>query len=116
MTIDEFRKVDLRVGKIISAERVDGSDKLLKLQVNIGPSAPNGSDEASTPRQILTGIAKTHAPEELVGKEVVVIANLEPRMMMGMESQGMILATASENGDTVLLAPEREVPPGSKIT
>ena len=105
MTIDEFQKIDLRVGKIISAERVDGSDKLLNLQINIGE-----------PRQILTGIAKTHAPEALVGREVVVIANLEPRMMMGMESQGMILAAASENGDTVLLAPEREVPPGSKIS
>ena len=68
MTIDEFQKMDLRVGKIISAERVEGSEKLLKLQVDIGEI-----------RQILSGIAKTHAPEELVGREVVIIANLDPR-------------------------------------
>ena len=104
MTIDEFQKVNLRVGKIISAERVDGSEKLLNLQIDIGE-----------PRQILAGIAKTHTPEELVGKEVIVVANLEPRMMMGMESQGMILAATGENGEPVLLMLEREVPPGSKI-
>jgi methionine--tRNA ligase beta chain len=105
MTIDEFQKMDLRVGKIISAERVEGSEKLLKLQVDIGEI-----------RQILSGIAKTHAPEELVGREVVIIANLDPRMMMGMESQGMILAAHGENGEPVILVPEHEVPSGSKIT
>ena len=105
MTIDEFQKADLRVGKVISAERVEGSEKLLKLQVDIGE-----------PRQILAGIAKVYPPEELVGKEVIIIANLEPRMMMGMESQGMVLAAHGENGEPILLMPEREVPSGSKIS
>jgi methionine--tRNA ligase beta chain len=105
VTLDEFKQSDLRVGKIISAERVEGSEKLLKLSVDLGE-----------PRQILSGIAKTYAPEDLVGKEVVVIANLEPRMMMGFESQGMILAAHGEDGAPVLLSPASIVPPGSKIT
>ncbi len=128
MTIDEFQKVDLRVGKIISAERVEGSEKLLKLQVDIGekksllPGAdeeisPDGNgEEIPTTRQILSGIAKAYAPEDMIGKEVVVIVNLEPRMMMGMESQGMLLAAHGENGEPVLLGVEREVSPGSKIS
>ena len=105
MTIDEFQKMDLRVGKILAADRVEGSEKLLKLSVDIGET-----------RQILSGIAKSHAPEDLVGREVVIIANLEPRMMMGMESQGMILAAHGENGEPVVLAVEKEVPPGAKIS
>ena len=105
MTIDEFQKSDLRVGKIISAERVEGSEKLLKLQVDIGEM-----------RQIVSGIAKSYAPEQLIGKEVVIIANLDPRSMMGLESQGMLLAAHGENGEPVLLAVERSVPPGSKIS
>ncbi len=132
MTIDEFQKADLRVGKVIAAECVEGSEKLLKLQVVIGPRAVDVSvaippetegsgvavDSAATNdvRQILSGIAKTYAPEAMVGREVVIIANLEPRMMMGMESQGMILAAHGGNGEPVLLAVEREVPPGSKVS
>ena len=107
MTIDEFQKSDLRVGKIISAERVEGSEKLLKLQVDIGEPAPC---------QILSGIAKWYAPEDLTGKSVVVIANLEPRMMMGMESNGMLLAAHSEDGAAVVIRPVGEVPPGAKIS
>jgi methionine--tRNA ligase beta chain len=105
MTIDEFKQVDLRVGKVITAERIEGSDKLLKLQVDIGES-----------RQILSGIAKWYAPEDLVGKEVVIVANLEPRMMMGMESQGMLLAAHGEEGEPIILIPAHEVPIGVKIT
>ncbi len=105
MTIDEFQKMDLRVGKVISAERVEGSEKLLKLSVDIGE-----------PRQILSGIAKSYAPEDLVGRMIVIIANLDPRMMMGMESQGMILAAHGENGEPVVLTVEKEVLPGSKIS
>jgi methionine--tRNA ligase beta chain len=106
MTIDEFQQADLRIGKVVSAERVEGSEKLLKLRVDI----------LSETRQILAGIAKTYVPEDLVGQEIVIIANLDPRMMMGMESQGMVLAAHGEHGEPVLLAPEREVPPGSKIS
>ena len=105
MNLEEFQKADLRIGKVILADRVEGSDKLLKLQVDIGE-----------PRQILSGIAKWYAPEDLIGKQVVVIANLEPRMMMGMESQGMILAAHGEEGEPVILIPAHEVPTGGKIT
>ena len=107
MTIDEFQKSDLRVGKIVSAERVEGSEKLLKLQVDIAEPEP---------RQILSGIAKAYAPEDIVGKSVVIIANLDPRMMMGMESNGMLLAAHGEDGSPVLFLPEGEVSPGAKIS
>ena len=107
MTIDEFQKADLRVGKIISAERVEGSEKLLKLQVDIAEP---------TPRQILSGIAKWYTPEDLTGKSVVIIANLEPRMMMGMESNGMLLAAHGEDGTPVIVQPVGDVPPGAKIS
>jgi methionyl-tRNA synthetase len=107
MTIDEFQKADLRIGKIVSAERVEGSEKLLKLQVDIGEPAP---------RQILSGIAKAYAPEDIAGKSVTIIANLEPRMMMGMESNGMLLAAHGDSGAPVLILPANDVAPGSKIS
>ncbi|HUC02052.1 MAG TPA: methionine--tRNA ligase subunit beta [Candidatus Paceibacterota bacterium] len=107
MTIDEFQKADLRVGKIISAERVEGSEKLLKLQVEIGEAAP---------RQILSGIAKVYAPEDLTGKSVAIIANLDPRMMMGMESNGMLLAAHGDGGAPVIIQPAGDVAPGAKIS
>ena len=112
MTIDEFQKAELQVGKIIAAERVEGSEKLLKLQVNIG----GGDPEHPEIRQVLSGIAKAYAPEDLLEKEVVMITNLEPREMMGMTSQGMILAAHGEGGEPILLSPWKEVQPGSKIT
>ena len=107
MTIDEFQKTDLRVGKIISAERVEGSEKLLKLQVDLAEPVP---------RQIISGIAKWYAPEDLVGKNVAIIANLDPRMMMGMESNGMLLAAHAEDGAAVIIEPSGDVAPGAKIS
>jgi methionine--tRNA ligase beta chain len=107
MTIDEFKNADLRVGEITAAERVEGSEKLLKLKVDLG------EEEA---RQILSGIAKHYAPEDLIGKKVVIIANLEPRMLMGHESRGMLLAAHGEDEAPVLLLPDANVPPGAKIT
>ena len=104
MTIDEFKKVELRVGKVLEAERVEGSEKLVKMKVDIGTEQ----------RQILAGIGKTYAPESLVGKEIIVVGNLEPRMMMGLESQGMLLAANGSDGP-VILAPEKEVSPGASI-
>ena len=104
ITIDDVKKLDLRVGKILSAERVEGSDKLLKFGVDIGTEH----------RQILAGIGKRYTPEELVGKEIVIVANLEPRSLMGLESQGMLLA-AGEGETLAILTAEREVPPGSSI-
>lgn len=105
MTIEEFRQVDLRVGKILSAERVEGSPKLIKLQVDIGE-----------PRQLVAGIGKAYTPEELVGREIIIVANLEPRTMMGFESQGMLLAAHGDDGVPFLLMPDKEVSPGSKIS
>lgn len=107
----DFQKVELRVAKILSAERIEGSEKLLKLQLNAGDM-----DEAGLPatRQVIAGIGKVYAPENLVDKEIVIVANLEPRMLMGLESRGMLLAPSDENGPAFLM-PEREVPPGSPI-
>ena len=105
ITFEDFKKVDLRVGKIIKAEKGENSEKLLRLQVDIGEEE----------RQILSGIAEFYNPEDLIEKEVVVVINLEPRMMMGFESQGMLLAAGSER-KPVILKPEEEVGAGSKIT
>ena len=96
--------MDLRVGKIIEAERVEGADKLLKLKVDLGEEE----------RQLVAGIAKFYQPENLIGRELIVVANLEPKTLMGIESQGMLLA-ASVEGRPVILEPDEEVPPGTKI-
>ena len=106
ITIDDFRKIDLRVAKIIEAKKVEGSDKLVKLQVNLGSEL--GS------RQIVAGIGTVYAPELLVGKQIIVVANLEPRNLKGLESNGMLLAASDEAGP-VLITPESEVEPGTGI-
>lgn len=114
ISYDEFSKIDLRVAKIESAERVEGSDKLLKLAVDLGedPSAGSGQEK----RQIIAGIGKAYKPESLVGRQILIIANLEPRQLMGLESQGMLLAAHSEDGSPIILMPEKETPNGSKIS
>ncbi|HEY4510602.1 MAG TPA: methionine--tRNA ligase subunit beta [Candidatus Paceibacterota bacterium] len=109
ITLHDFKKVELRVGKIVSAERVEGSEKLLKLRVDVGDDS-TGSPQA---RKILAGIGKVYEPDDLVGREVVVVVNLEPKMMMGLESQGMVLA-ADDNGP-VIISPISEVTPGSEV-
>lgn len=109
MTIDDFRKVDLRVGRILSAERVEGSEKLVKLMIDLAEvDLPAG-------RQVLAGVGKVYEPKTLVGREIVVVANLESRKIMGLESNGMLLAANDENGNPVILAVEHEVRPGAKI-
>ena len=106
ITIDDFAKVELRVGQIKSAERIQGADKLLKLTVDIG-------DEV---RQVLAGIAMGYAPEELVGRKVVLVANLAPRKMRGLESNGMLLAaSAGADGKPVLCTFAEDIPVGSKV-
>ncbi|MEM4650638.1 MAG: methionine--tRNA ligase subunit beta [Pyrobaculum sp.] len=84
--IDDFRRVDLRVAKVIEAAKVEGSKKLIKLVVDLGAEK----------RQIIAGLAEYYNPEDLVGKYVVVVANLQPKKMMGLESQGMLLATCDK--------------------
>lgn len=104
ISFEDFQKLELRIGKILSAEKVAGSEKLVKLEVDLHEEK----------RQIVAGIGKTHGPETLVGREVVIAANLEPKKLMGLESQGMLLAV--DIGETtVLLMPEGEVPPGSRV-
>ncbi len=105
ITIDDFKKIELKVAKVLSAERVEGSEKLLKLEVDLGIEK----------RQIIAGIGKTYNPEDLTGKQIIIVANLEPRSLMGLESQGMVLAANGETGP-VLIIPEKEVAPGIKIS
>jgi methionine--tRNA ligase beta chain len=108
MTIDDFKKIELKVGRVLNAEPIEGSEKLLKLQVDLGESdLPAG-------RQVLAGIAKHYQPTDLVGKQIVIIANLEPRSMMGLESNGMVLA-AGDDEIVSLLAPDKDVPTGSTV-
>ena len=102
--IEDFMKVDLRVGKIVSAERVVKSEKLVKLQVDIGTET----------RQVVAGIGKSYTPEELTGKSIVIVANLKPAKLMGIESQGMLLAAS--NGDLLAVGTfDRETKPGSRV-
>ena len=101
---EQFTQTDLRVATILSAERVEGSEKLLRLRVSLGEEE----------RQIIAGIGKKYAPEELTGKQIIIVANLEPRMLMGLESQGMLLAADSPDGPVILM-PEREVVASTKV-
>jgi methionine--tRNA ligase beta chain len=101
---EDFQKLDIRIGKIISAEKIENSDKLLKLQVDFGLEI----------RQIVSGIAQYFAPESLVDKEAVFIINIEPRVLRGVESFGMIMA-ASVDGRPVILHPAEVVPPGTIV-
>lgn len=115
ISFDDFKKVELRVGKILSAERVEGSEKLLKLSVDFGSSSTSsGTITTQDIRQIIAGIGKVYDSATLVGRSAVFVANLEPRTIMGLESQGMILATDDEKGP-VLLIPDREVLPGAEL-
>jgi methionyl-tRNA synthetase len=91
--IDDFGKVDLRVGMVKSAEAVKNADKLLHLKIDIGEAQP---------RTIVAGIAKAYKPEDLIGRKVVIVANLAPRKLKGIESQGMIVAASLEGGSPVL--------------
>jgi methionyl-tRNA synthetase len=105
VTIDDFAKIDLRVAKVLKAERVPKSSKLLKLQVECG----------SEQRQILAGIAKNYEPEKLVGKTVVIVANLQPAKLMGQESQGMILAASDASGALEIISPIGEIMTGAIV-
>jgi methionyl-tRNA synthetase len=102
----EWQKLDLRVGKIIEAEPVEGADKLLKLTVRIG-----------TEQKILVaGIAEHYAPDEVLGKKIVVLTNLEPKAVRGVQSEGMLLAAVTEGEETVsLVTVDEDVPEGTKV-
>jgi methionine--tRNA ligase beta chain len=104
INFNDFKKIDLRIGKIIESEKVEKSDKLLKLRVDIGEEV----------REIISGIAEFYNSEDLINKNVLVVINLEPRKIMGLESQGMLLAAEGKDRP-VLLIPEDDVFLGSKI-
>ena len=104
ITIDDFMKIQLKTAKVLSAERVPKSEKLIKLQVSLGLEQ----------RQIVAGIGKKYEPEALVGKTIVIVANLKPAKLMGIESQGMVLA-AGDTDVRGLLTIQEEVDPGTRV-
>ena len=106
ITIDDFVKVDLRVGQVVSAERVKGADKLLHMKVDIGEEEP---------RTIVAGIAESYPPEAMLGRKVVIVANLQPRKLRGIESNGMIIAASLEGGKPVLAGFLEDVPVGARL-
>jgi len=106
IAIDDFAKVELRVGQVVSAERVKGADKLLHMKVDIGEPEP---------RTIVAGIAEAYAPEQMVGRKVVIVANLQPRKLRGIESNGMIVAASLEGGKPVLAGFLEDVPVGARL-
>ena len=93
--LDEFAKVEMRVGLVLAAERVKGADKLLQMKIDIGEAEP---------RNIVAGIAESYTPEEMLGRKVVIVANLQPRKLRGLVSNGMILAASPEGGKPVLVS------------
>ncbi len=102
---DEFAKLDIRVAKVVKAEDVEGSKKLIRLELDVGELGK---------RQIVAGLKKWYKPKDLEGKLIIILANLQPKKMMGLESQGMLLA-AEQGDDVVLLVPEKPIAPGAKI-
>lgn len=106
ISFEDFKKVDLRVAKIITAEKLEDSQKLLKIKVSVG------EDEE---RVVVSGVAEYYSPEDLIGKEVVIVLNLEPKVIFGVESHGMLLFS-KKDGKPIALKPEEEVLPGSIIS
>ena len=104
ISIDDFRKIELKVATITAAEAHPNADKLLVLQIDLGGEQ----------RQICAGIRNSYTPEELVGKQIVVVANLETAKLRGMESQGMLLA-ASDEGRVIIMTPEKSVQAGAQV-
>ncbi|HTS63468.1 MAG TPA: methionine--tRNA ligase [Candidatus Acidoferrales bacterium] len=104
--VDDFLKVDLRVGLVLTAERVKGSDKLMHMKVDLGEPEP---------RTIVAGIAEAYTPEQLLNRKVVIVANLQPRKLKGIESNGMIVAASAEGGKPVLAGFHEDIPPGARL-
>ncbi len=105
LTIEEFSRVDLRVGTVVAAENHPNADRLLVLRVDLG----------SEERQIVAGIRSHYSPEQLVGRQIVVVANLQPATLRGVESQGMLLAASDDQGELAILTTERRVRPGARV-
>lgn len=106
ISIDEFSRMELRVGEILTAERVPRTDKLLRFTIDLGEPEP---------RQILAGLAAWYEPETLLGRRVIVVANLQPRMLRGLESRGMVLAGSVEGEQPILATMAASVPNGTRL-
>lgn len=106
ITIDDFAKLDLRVAKVIAAEKIENADKLLKLELEVGEET----------RQVVSGIAQHYTPEQLVGKNVILVANLKPAKLRGVLSQGMILAATDDEGNLALVGLDKDMPSGVRIS
>lgn len=104
ITIEDFAKVELKTGKVLEAKRVEGSNKLIVMKVDTGEE-----------RQIVAGIGKAYAPEELINKTIVVVSNLQPAKLMGVESHGMLLAASDDEGNLSIISPEKLIKQGAKV-
>jgi methionyl-tRNA synthetase len=104
--IDDFARVEMRVGTVVTAEPVPNADRLLRLEVEVGEPSP---------RQIVAGIAAYYTPDEMVGRRIIVVANLEPRKLRGLESNGMLLAASGEGERPVLVTVTEPVPDGARL-
>lgn len=104
ITIEDFAKVELKTGKVLEAQRVEKSNKLIVMKVDTGEE-----------RQIVAGIGKAYAPEELIGKTIIVVTNLEPAKLMGVESNGMLLAASDDEGNLSIITPEKELKGGARV-
>ena len=107
VNFEDFTKIDFRVGKVIKAENIEGAETLMRLKVDFGPLGE---------RTILSGIKKWYQPKDLKGKNYIFVYNLEPKKMMGEDSQGMIMAAEDESGENcVLLVPDDDIAPGTRV-
>jgi methionyl-tRNA synthetase len=106
IAIDDFMKTELRVARVLEAEAVPKSKKLIRMMIDAGEPSP---------RQIVAGIAEAYQPEQLVGRTIVIVANLKPAKLMGLESNGMVLAASPEGGAPTLLAVADGIPPGTRV-
>ena len=117
ISLEDFKKIDIVVGKILSAEKIPDTDKLLKLEVDLGPASAEAmaGEGRNDIRQIISGISLFFPDcSVLVGKKYMFVANLEPKIIKGFESQGMILAVSTEDGKFSLLEPNDEIPTGAR--
>ncbi len=106
ISIDDFAKVELKTAEVLEVEKVEGADKLLKLQIKVGEEN----------RQIVAGIAEHYSPKELVGKKIVVVANLKPAVIRGVESNGMLLAVSTKDSVILVTPEDTDVPSGLRIS
>jgi methionyl-tRNA synthetase len=104
ITIEDFAKVELKIGRVLEAQRVEKSNKLIVLKVGTGEE-----------RQIVAIIGKAYTPEELLGKTIVVVTNMQPANLMGVESHGMLLAASDDEGNLTVITPEKEIKAGARV-